>query len=310
MPDLYTFLILDYGQVEVRVAAQMSGDKNLLKDCLESDIHTVVGVNMTGWSADKIANDKPTRTLTKNVHFGILFGISKQNLFEFIKAMDPNFKGTREQVEEAYDKYFKRYPGVARFIEKQRSFAAENGYVETLFGLRQPLIIKGFKSQNEDDIDFMSEEFIADVKDDRAASWRNQAVNGPVQGTAHQLMECALVNLHRKPKRYEVLGVPVMEVHDALYMRVKFLALIEAYRKSRYLLEKESLNTVKSDFPEIDWKVPIVTEAETGLRLGGKVKMYDEYMELGDIMLRWFFKTKKQISELNEQIAAVEKEAA
>jgi DNA polymerase-1 len=311
MPDLYTFLILDYGQVEVRVAAQMSGDKNLLRDCLESDIHTVVGVAMTGWKAEDIANDKKTRTLTKNVHFGILFGITKKNLFEFIKAMDPTFEGTPEMVEAAYDRYFQRYPGVQKFIDKQRAFAEANGYVKTMFGLRQPLIIKGFQSKSEDDIDFDSEEFIADVKDDRNASWRNQAVNGPVQGTAHQLMECALVNLHRKPAKYDVLGVPTMEVHDALYMRVKVLELRRAYKKARYLLEQESLNTVKSDFPEIDWKVPIVTDAEAGLRLGGKVPLqYEQGVTTGQFMLQWFFKTREQVRALKAQLAAVESIAA
>lgn len=311
MPDLYTFLILDYGQVEVRVAAQMSGDKNLLRDCLESDIHTTVGVHMTGWKAEDIANDKKVRTLTKNVHFGILFGITKKNLFEFIKAMDPNFDGTPEEVEAAYDRYFARYPGVQKFIDKQRAIAERDHCVYTMFGLRQPLIIKGFKSKSEDDIDFDSEEFIADVKDDRNASWRNQAVNGPVQGTAHQLMECALVNLYRKPGKYDVLGVPVMEVHDALYMRVKVLELRRASRKAQYLLEKESLNTVKTDFPDINWTVPIVTDAEAGLRLGGKVKLdYEHGVTTGQFMLQWFFKTRGQVRELEAQLAEVENVAA
>ena len=111
MPDLKTFLILDYGQIEVRVAAQLSDDKNLLEDCKSGDIHTTVGVTMTGWDADKNKNDDKTRTLTKNCHFGILFGISKENLFDFIKAMDPTFDGTEEMVFEAYDRYFERYQG-------------------------------------------------------------------------------------------------------------------------------------------------------------------------------------------------------
>lgn len=306
MPDLKTYLILDYGQVEVRVAAQMSGDENLLKDCLSSDIHTLVGVAMTGWSADKIRNDKKTRTLTKNVHFGILFGISKQNLYEFIKAMDPTYEGTPEEVERAYDRYFKRYPGIGDFIASQRAYAEEHGCVYTMFGLRQPLNID---KRRDDGDDYSQYETYEDLKTGNV-SWKNQAINGPVQGTAHQLMEAALINLHRKPNRYKVLGVPCMEVHDAIYMMVNVLELQAAYKKARYLLEKESLATVKRDFPDMEWTVPIVTEAEACMRLGDKVPLDEEGFDSESYLMRWFFKAKKQNIALNTRLRKAETRAA
>lgn len=305
MPDLKTYLILDYGQIEVRVAAQLSGDKMLLKDCEDSDIHTTVGVAMTGWEADKIRHDKKTRTLTKNVHFGILFGIARENLYEFIKAMDPDFDGSREMVYEAYDRYFERYKGVGRYIESQRESAEADGFVETIFGLHRTLNISKHHGAFDDD-----EEFI-DESGERHASWRNQAVNTPVQGSAHQLLECGLVNIRRQPEKYKVLGVPCMDVHDALYMMVNVLELVEAYRKARYLLEKESLATVKSDFPDIKWKVPVVVEAEAGLRLGGRVPLEDDKFTIGGFLLAWYFVTKKQIIDLHKQVKAIpDKDAA
>lgn len=309
MPDLKTYLILDYGQVEVRVAAQISGDENLMADCMDADIHTTVGVVMTGWPAEMIKHDKATRTLTKNVHFGILFGISKDNLFDFIMAMTPPPRDekeaaerakspiTRERVAEMYDRYFARYRKIKEYIDNQREFARENSYVETLFGLRRKLNVD---EGEEEELDF-----VGDDDDERGTYWGNQAVNTPIQGSAHQLMECALVNLIRRPKRYSLLGVPNMEVHDALYMTVPVLKLFEAKKRAKYLLEKESLATVKSDFPHIDWKVPIATESEAGIRLGCKVELDDSVTSVGQFLHLWYEKCKKQVKDLNAQLEEV-----
>ena len=431
MPDLMTFLVLDYGQIEVRVMGQLSGDKNLLKDCEESDIHTVVGCiaegqrvltdyglvciekvqgwmrvwdgnsfvthdgvicrgkkkvisyeglratpdhevwtdtgertslaaahfsrarlvvtgvaetpvgytdhrlgtnsfqesesseevlvfdilnagpnhrftveghlvancTMTGWDPEKIKHDKPTRTLTKNCHFGMLFGLAKKNLYDFIKAMDPTSEVTEEFVFNAYDRYFERYQGVKKYMEDQIAFAQEHGYVETLFGLHRALNITERVGEEDEYVD-------EDGK--QQVSWRGQSVNSPVQGTAHQLMECGLVAFKRIPEKYEVLGVPTMEVHDALYMRVKVLELIEAYQKARYLLEKESLNIMHQDFPLIDWKAQIVVEAEAGLRLGTKVTLEEGKFTVGSFMLDWFEESKTQVIELNQKLREID----
>lgn len=304
LPDLKTFLHLDYGQVEVRVAAQMSGDKNLIKDCGESDIHSRVGSTMTGWAIDRIKNDVVTRTLTKNVHFGILFGIGKSNLYKFVVAMSPADMRDRlneEEVGEAYDKYFQRYPQIEQFREDQRDFAREHEYVETMFGMKQTLNITEDQEGDEDD-DVIDDE----LEGARNAYWGNQCVNGPVQGTAHQLMVCAEVNLHRTPEKYAVIGIPVADIHDALDFRVNVLEIKEAYNKAKYLLEHESLNTVKSDFPDIKWKVPIAVDAEAGLRMGCKVDI-DENTTPGMFMIDWFEKCKKQVIALNKELLQVQK---
>lgn len=310
IPDLKTFLVLDYGQIEIRVLAQLANDKNLIKDCLESDIHTRVGVQMTGWDADKIRNDKPTRTLTKNVHFGIAFLISKPALYNFVVSMSPpemRSSISREMVEGAYDRYFARYKGVKRYTEEQIKFGFENKYVETLFGMRRYLDISAEdrrKGEGLDDSDFDDggDEYFdaSSASDKKTGYWKSITVNMPVQGTAHQLMICALVMFYRNPEKYKVLDIPVMDVHDALYFRVNVLQLKEAYDKARYLLEHESLNTMRADFPHIDWKVPIVTEAEAGLRLGSVVSV-DEHLDVGDFMLRWYDKTRRQVIALNKE---------
>jgi hypothetical protein len=140
-----------------------------------------------------------------------------------------------------------------------------------------------------------------DESDDRGSYWKNQAVNGPVQGSAHQLLICGLVNLLRKADVYSLLGIPPMEVHDALYFGVDVLQLLQAYKKGKYLLEKESLNTVASDFPDINWKVPIVVDAKAGIRLGSTIKMNEE-TTVGSFLVDWFRVCQRQIKALDTQM--------
>jgi uracil-DNA glycosylase family 4 len=297
MPDLKTYLLHDYGQVEVRVFAKMSGDKNLKKDCEESDIHTRVGVTITGWSADEIANNEQVRTLTKNCHFGILFNLRDENLYQYVVAVSPpGIEIDREMILTGYKNYFKRYPGVRKFQKSQQEFGRENSYVETLFGMKQHLQVDDRRKQDMD-------EFFEEANKERGSHWQNQAVNGPVQGTAHQLLACGEVNLIREPEKYKDLGVPPLEVHDMLGFVVDVLKLKETYTLSKEMLEKESLRTAKKDFG-IDWDVPIVTEAKAGLRLGCKVKLKDGF-SVSEFLVSWFRECRKQEIALNKELALV-----
>jgi DNA polymerase I-like protein with 3'-5' exonuclease and polymerase domains len=200
---------------------------------------------------------------------------------------------------------------VRKFIEKQRRIAKEFGYVETIFGLRRPLIIdesSKFKQQDElnlgDDEDPEDEFFDEEQTGKRNTYWGNICINTKIQGSAHQLMICALVNLLRQKKKYKVLGIPVSEVHDFLGFRVNVLDLPEAYKLMRYLLEQESLNTVKKDFPHIKWQVPIITEAEAGFRMGCQVALEDGFT-IGDWLVRWCLKCLKQEAEVDKELEAV-----
>ena len=303
LPDLGTYLIQDYGQVEVRLLAQITGDKNLIKDCQESDIHTKVGVEMTGWDADAIRNDERTRTLTKNVHFGIIFGLSKEGVYKFVLVMSPpeqRGKITREEVYAAYDRYFKRYPGVAKYRDEMRAFAKENKFVRTIFGMIQTLNVTDDGGREDDTIEEMNAD---EGGGGRRAWWGNQCINGPVQGSAHQLVLCGLVNLKRRREEYEMLGIPRMEVHDNLVFRVRVLDLIVAYKKAKFLMECESLNVVKSDFPDIVWKVPIVVDAKAGLRMGAVVKV-NEKTTVGGFLLAWLRECIKQERRLGQLLLA------
>ncbi len=251
--------------------------------------------------------------LVSNCHFAILFGANEESIFEFINARtEPETReeilaefarrfpdvepveSWKAQMVKAYRRYFKRYPKVAKWIIAQRAFAEEMEYVTTMFGMIQTLnVTTGDRSYQAE----------TGESGGREAYWGNQALNGPIQGSAHQFLICAMVNLIRKRKRYAILGIPPMEVHDALYFVVDVLKIGKACQKIKYLMEQESLNTVRRDFPDIEWTVPIVIDLKAGVRLGTQVKVKDDVTP-GMFILDWFRVCKKQMKELDQEILA------
>ena len=181
----------------------------------------------------------------------------------------------------AYRRYFKRYPRVKKWVAAQRLMGEEQHFCTTLFGMIQTLNVT---SGGWDD----SRMEAGGEGGGREAYWGNQVLNGPIQGSAHQFLICALVNLIRKRKKYAMLGTPPMEVHDALYFVIEVLQLQKGAAKIKYLLEQESLNTVRKDFPDIEWTVPIVVDLEgRRVRQGTQVKVKEDTTP-GMFLIDWF----------------------
>lgn len=264
--DIDVFLGFDHSQMELRVLAQKSQDRNLIKAFQSGiDIHCQVGHELTGWSIEEIANDEVMRRIVKNMQFGLVYGLNQKNLYWYMVrkgvykplGMHPTSKELRQQrkdqkqVEEFYNRYFDRFSGVARMIEADREFVQEYGYVETLFGFKRTLNVKG---DNEG-----------------GAYWGNQAINTPIQGSAHQLMLMGLVPLKRKPKTYKLLSRPQLEIHDAIYFINKLKDLFTAAKLGQQMLEKDAVEIVRKDFG-IDWVVPLKAEPKAALRFGVQIK--------------------------------------
>jgi len=134
--------------------------------------------------------------------------------------------------------------------------AEEKGYVENMFGFRRPL---NTGEQTEEG--------------DTGAYWGNQAINTPIQGSAHHLMLMGVATLKRKAKHYlKLLGIPTMEVHDALYFFVRLKDMIRAKMRGKELLEQEPLKIIKKEYPDIKWRMPLVVESKQGFRLGDTVE--------------------------------------
>ena len=264
LEDLTCFLAVDGSQIEVRMLAELSGDKLLIQQFNSGeDIHCLVGHMLTGWSVERIRKEKNLRKMVKNMHFGIIFGIGRDSLYPYVIAKIRAIDGvnadltgiTPERLGKLYDRYFKVYTGVAAFIDEQRRLAEELGYVETLLGPFRRMISKDNSV--------------------RKTFWANQAVNSPVQGTAHQFVLISLALLHLKPRTYSLLRVPLMEVHDALYFLVKLRNLAAAYKQAISLFQVGAVDYAKQYFHK-ELHVPLIAEASAGFCQGSMVEYKGE----------------------------------
>lgn len=153
--DLYVYLVFDYSQIEIRELAEISGDKLLISQFASgADIHCQVGRELTGWPIERIAKDHNTRRIVKGFHFSLVYGTSEDGMVGRMQA--EGLKVTKKLIHSFFVRYFKKYKGVATFMQACRDMVDRLGYVETLFGFRRHI-------RKEDD--------------DRKTYWANQAVN-------------------------------------------------------------------------------------------------------------------------------------
>ena len=135
------------------------------------------------------------RRSAKAINFGLIYGMGEFGLASALGI-------TRDAAKSYIDRYFARYPGVARYMEETRVRANEQGYVETVFGRRLWLPdIKGSKGP-------------------RRAAAERAAINAPMQGTAADLIKMAMVAVQRWLEHEKLKALLVMQVHDELVLQV------------------------------------------------------------------------------------------
>jgi len=262
--DLWVFLSADYSQVEIRMLAEVSGDKLLLKQFQDAalaedpsdpraDIHCLVGNLLNpAWSLEFIKGDKPTRTFIKNCHFGMVYGLSEEGLYHYLVAK--GVKTSLKKVRKFHRAYFAKYKGVARFIEVMREKAEREGHVDTIFG-------------------FVRRVGAGDYDTSRSTNPMNQAINSPIQGAAHQLLLNIMAILNRKPAQYHLLANLLAEVHDALVYRVRLRDLPAAYNQCKELMEKQVADFTHKIFGRA-LRVPLLSECSAGFRYGVQVEYH------------------------------------
>lgn len=192
----FELVALDYSQVELRVAALLSGDQ-LLIDVFKNnrDVHTEVASRVFGVERDDV--DKEMRRKAKVINFGILYGMG-------VNALKQNLGSTQEEARTYLDEYFEKFPQLAEYIEKVKREAARNGYTETLFGRRR--YFQGLNSH---------------VPYIRAAAER-MAVNAPIQGTSADIIKKAMIEIDRyieKEKLHDNVYL-LLQVHDELIFEI------------------------------------------------------------------------------------------
>jgi len=231
----YSLVALDYSQIELRLAAEMSQDKTLIKAFKNNqDIHraTAAAINQV---EEKDVSPK-MRQEAKAVNFGILYGQGPHGLSQ-------NADIPYARAKDFIDKYFQIYEGVKKYIEDTIEFAKKESYVVTMFSRRR--LIPEINSE------------IALLK--KAAE--RTAVNTPIQGTAADIIKIAMNEVHSKYKNKDDIKM-LLQVHDELIFTIKN-DKIETYAKEiKCLME----NVCKLS-------IPIIAEIKTGKSWGDLEKL-------------------------------------
>ncbi|MGP9571769.1 DNA polymerase I [Halomonas sp. AOP5-CZ2-32] len=190
----YRIVAADYSQIELRIMAHLSEDKGLLEAFAEGrDIHTATAAEVFGISLEKVSGDQ--RRSAKAINFGLIYGMSAWGLSRQLHI-------DRNQAQTYIDRYFDRYPGVARYMERIRAQAAEDGFVETVLGRR--LYLPEIHSQNHN----------------RRQGAERTAINAPMQGTAADIIKQAMIDVDAWLAEGEFDALMVMQVHDELVFEV------------------------------------------------------------------------------------------
>ena len=251
--DFEVLLGYDFSQNELRQLAEESGDKNLIKMFASGkDPHVEVGHEITGWSKESIAHDDRVRKLIKNIQFGLVYGLQGEGLYQFVIAK--GVKTTKKEVMKFHARYFRKFRGVERLQNHYREMYEKTKAVVNVFGFKRPL------TQSDDAILIGEGKFFGNI-----------AINTPIQGASHQLLLMALAALYRKEKEYALLKYVLMEIHDALYFRVKLKDLIKACAIGHRLMVKEPVEIVEKEF-KLKKNVPLEAKPKAGFRFGVQIE--------------------------------------
>ena len=212
-------LAADYSQIELRVLAHISGDENFIRAFRAGeDIHTHTASEVFGVPDEEVT--KKMRDSAKAVNFGIVYGISDFGLAK-------NIKVGREEARSYIDGYFRRYPGIKRFMEDIVVKAREQGYVSTIMNRRRYL-----------------PDIFSPNRNVRGFGERT-AMNTPIQGSAADIIKLAMVRVNRKLKETGLKSKMVLQVHDELIFEVPGEEMDRIIPLIRDCME----NAVKLDVP-------------------------------------------------------------
>jgi DNA polymerase I len=184
----------DYSQIELRIMAHLSDDPGLLSAFAEDrDIHAATAAEVFGVSLAEVNADR--RRMAKVINFGLIYGMSAFGL-----ASQLNLE--RAAAQAYIDRYFARYPGVARYMEETRRMAREQGHVRTVFGRR--LVLPEINSRNPQ----------------RRQGAERAAINAPMQGTAADLIKLSMIAVQNWLDQAKLQTRLLLQVHDELVLEV------------------------------------------------------------------------------------------
>ena len=215
------FFSADYSQIELRIMAHLSGDKNMMEAFISGhDIHAATAAKIYKVPLEEVTSDM--RRKAKTANFGIIYGISTFGLSDRLAI-------PRAEAKELIDGYFATYPDVKKYMDTSIQRAKEMGYVETLLGRKRFLpdinsqnsIVRGFAERN--------------------------AINAPIQGTAADIIKIAMVRIQNRLEKENLQTKMTMQVHDELNFTVPTSEL----EQTRKVVIQEMENAIKLQVPLI-----------------------------------------------------------
>ncbi len=189
----HTFVIADYSQIELRVLAHLSDDKNMINMLKnrDADIHSETAAKIFNTNIDSVTKDM--RRKAKEVNFGLIYGMES---FGLSKSLDIS----KKEADELINAYFGQFPKIKGFLEKIVVDATKNTYTETLYGRKR--FIRELSSSN------------FQVK----AMGKRIAMNAPIQGTASDIMKIAMIKLIQKLSSLESTNL-LLQIHDEIIIQ-------------------------------------------------------------------------------------------
>ena len=193
-PEGYKIMAADYSQIELRIMAHLSQDKGLIHAFKNGlDIHKATAAEVFGGTVSDVSDDH--RRSAKAINFGLIYGMSAFGLSRQLNI-------SRGAAQDYIDLYFNRYPGVKDYMDRTRALAADQGYVETIFGRR--LYLPEIRASNFQ----------------RRQAAERTAINAPMQGTAADIIKKAMITVHGWLASSNLDTRMTMQVHDELVLEV------------------------------------------------------------------------------------------
>ncbi|RXT94082.1 DNA polymerase I, partial [Pseudomonas syringae] len=194
-PKGYKLLAADYSQIELRIMAHLAQDEGLLHAFRNDlDVHRATAAEVFGVELENVTTDM--RRSAKAINFGLIYGMSAFGLAKQIGV-------DRKQSQAYVDRYFARYPGVLNYMERTRAQAAEQGFVETIFGRR--LYLPDINAKNQS----------------LRKGAERMAINAPMQGTAADIIKKAMVAVNGWLDESGLDARVILQVHDELVLEVR-----------------------------------------------------------------------------------------
>lgn len=244
-PPGSSFVEADYSQIELRIAAHLAQERNMLHlYATGQDIHMAMAMRMTGKPASQITKEERKRA--KAVNFGFLYGMGWH---KFIHTAWSNYqiRVTEEESRQFRASFFEQFPALPRWHAKQRRLALEHKQVETPMG----------RIRHLPDID--------SPNDDVRAEAQRQAINSPVQAFASDMASWSMVRVSRQFRQMGLRSHPVGLVHDSINFEIpndELRVALPVIKNTMETLPLEQVFCVVLD-------VPIVADIKVGTHWGG-----------------------------------------